>query len=78
MLLRQCENVYILYNIVNLLNKLCIFYSLANELSDGFVERTSAPVQTIYEICWTGTADQRPQGCSCKMNEIHGYKITQS
>jgi len=51
-------------NIVNVLNKLCIFYLLANEFSDGFVERTSAPVQTIYEICWTGTADQRPQGCS--------------
>jgi len=49
-----------------------IFYSLANKFSDGFVERTSAPVQTIYEICWTGTADQRPQGCRCKTNEIHG------
>lgn len=46
-----------------------IMYSLANELSDGFIERTSAAVQTIDEICWTRTADQRPQGCRCKTNE---------
>lgn len=70
-------NLYIIHILfVQKYTNLFVSHLLANELSDGFVERTRAPVQTIDEICWTRTADQRPQRrCRWKTNKTQISRV---